>query len=79
MRTGPTGTIHVRVALDVEVDPVAWAKYMMDRYPDETLQVEVRRDVKKRIRNRIADWPMAQSDYDADVEVPIGDVGLENA
>lgn len=74
MKTCADGTIEVRVVLTVEVDPNAWARTMMDENPDELLQKEVRRDVKKRVRDRIADWPTYPSDLDEENNVPIGKV-----
>jgi hypothetical protein len=84
MNTNPDGTIDVQVVLTVQVDPHAWARYMMGENPDEVLQKEVRHDVKKQVRNRIQDWPNGLAEYggyDADgeeledpVNVPIGDV-----
>lgn len=76
-RTNDDGTINVRVVLRVQVDPRAWAAGMMGESPDEILQKDVRRDVKKRIRNKIAEWPMSCSDYDEEMNVPVGDVTAE--
>lgn len=74
MKTNADGTIEVRVVLTIQVDPNAWAATMMNERPEELLQKEVRRDVKKRVRDRIAEWPMDPSDYDEDTNVPIGEV-----
>lgn len=61
------GTIDVRVVLTVRVDPDAWAADMMGDEPDETLLREIRKDVKRWVRNHIAEANM-------DGEYPIGDV-----
>lgn len=61
----PTGTIHVRVVLDVEVDPDAWARDMM--HAPDTLVTEVRRDVKRWTRDVVSGLP-------ADEHAPIGEV-----
>lgn len=74
MATSPDGTITVRVVLQVQVDPDAWARTMMDTDPDELLQKEIRRDVKTRVRNRIADWSTSTSEFDDYTDVPIGTV-----
>jgi hypothetical protein len=79
IRTNPDGTIDVRVALTVQVDPDAWAQYMMDLDPSEVLQKEVRRDVKRYVRNIVADRAMHDADYGEDdgVQVPIGTVTVQ--
>lgn len=77
MTKNADGTVNVRVVLTVQVDLDAWARSMMGENPDDTLQKDVRRDVKKQVRNRIAEWPMEESNYDEETTVPIGYVDAE--
>ncbi len=77
MRTSPDGTIDVRVTLTVQVDPIAWARTMMDTDPDELTQKEVRRDVKRFIRGTVAELGGAESAHDPQTSIPLGDVTAE--
>lgn len=65
MRTNADGTIDVRVELIVQVDPKAWAEDMMG--DPAALQTDVRRDVKRWVRNHLVEDNM-------DGERPYGDV-----
>lgn len=53
-KVNPDGTIDVRVVLTVRVDPDSWVARVMDEHPTEVLQSEVRRNVKRYVRDLVA-------------------------
>lgn len=62
-RRNDDGTVDVRVVLTVRVDPIAWAEQVMDEHPGEVTSYEVRKDVKKRVRDHVAAAEMGGDDH----------------
>lgn len=77
MTSNPDGTITVRAVLQIQVDPVAWARDMMGEHPDNVLQTDVRRNVRRYVGQQVRELAMNESEHSDLDRVPIGDVRVE--